>query len=356
MISVEEKLKIILMESLKNCTEFSSQINTKPKSTSVNLTLETEHGVLISNNNPKNTFTTIDSRNLLPVFIPKNEDEELFGMFYSSDKWVLLSSFNIDTMLFYTSLILKDPPCDNYALRFEIQAILDCFNKKCKKVLRNYIDTIRNQNQKCIDRKKLHKIEKYILDFISSYSHSIDCIALLDTDGFLLEYSGNASEFEHVYHNLVLFYDRSIRELNRLQEAYPNCLHFASDTETVIIGKLNNTNVYLVLSCTGENCNPLIRLLYTIAHKALEYQIQTTEKLLGFSTEPINKVFRERTSWLNPPTLIPKKKYVRRIKTKTFHIFSCTSLSRSEDRNLEWFKTKSEAIKLGLAPCNTCHP
>lgn len=356
MTYIDEQLNALAQQYLRQVMKLSPTLADASHEKRLRLTLETAQGILIDTSSHSEYFERDWKYNLIPILASNQADDEQTCLFFSSERWELLAHFKLETLPFYTTVSILNPPHNEYALRYEVQALLDCFNRKCQKILTDFFADLLSENSQENKQSSHSHDEILIIKNLIHFTPHTECLALLDPDGFVLTAIGNDPQAEQKAHNLALFYYRSLREFSLLDAVEPIRMQFSSNHNAVLVGMIERTNISLAISVFGKNAKELVDLLWIFAESKLSLLAARTAKFWGADLEATRRTVRIRDSWFNPPKLVPLAKYVSCKGLKSFHIPTCITLSRSNEVMLNWFATRSEAIHSGLSPCNTCHP
>ncbi len=354
---VDEILCNIASDSLLGCKSLLKSFADIKIENKIQFLLESEHGLLLSTPNGNNKTTTkYINQNLLSALVPRGDLDENIALLFTPRRCEFVGSFSVNNLIFYPAITLNDPPINNYAFRYELQAHLGCFSQKCYNVFKEYLNSFKSVDKLSQSHLGQNIEETCVLKQIAAYSPRIYCVALLDEDGFVLKTFGSADKVEEVAYNLATFYNRTVKTLSQIGSINTKSIRFGGDQRTVLISKIQNTNLTLAISIYDDKGWAIAGFLNSLAQSAFQELIKKNGKLWGAHVEAEKNQLRARDSWFKLPQLVPQDKYINLKGSKVFHIPSCSSLIKIDEAKLRWINSRHQAIQDQLNPCNFCHP
>jgi hypothetical protein len=359
MIHIEEALEKVINSVFENGEGLGEPLRLAVIEANIKknifFSLQLKYGIIFSTNFDRSILNSNAwEQNALQSLAPDAQGTKRFIFSMAQAMWDVLSCFKINDSLFYGTIAIINPQQVQPSLCVGIIKLLDLLCNRCKAVLSDFFKQLNAFPGEPDQTTIPHCQETMIFKRIMEFSGKVQCIALIDNDGFILHTQGSI-EVEKIASHLALFHKRCVREL--AEEGYANVRSemFSCDDSTILIGHIQQSNLALAIVVKGRNFKPIASLLFDAAHGALGSISQKTNLLWGAPVNAQIQPVRIRDSWFSPTRLAPKGNFVGIISGKSFHYASCKVLSKSED-NLEWFDKRGDAIRAGLSPCKSCNP
>jgi hypothetical protein len=295
-------------------------------------------------------------QNAFQVIVPEDSTNKRFIFSTSQKNMNVISCFLVNGSPFFATIALSDPQKVRQCLSAGIINLLGMICIRCQTVLAGYIQQLLKPIGEPVPYSIPHCREKLVVKQIAEYSDEVNCTALIDADGFILNAQGNTEEVEKTASNVARFHQRCIRELGLKKTVKINSETFSCERNTVLVGQIRHTSLALAISTRGPHSKSLASFLFGLAQSAFGAIIETGGTLWGVRTETEKEPARLRNSWFGTAQLIPKGKCASKKGGKTFHFATCRILLKSEDDDLNWYERRADAIRAGLMPCKSCNP
>ncbi|MBD3344717.1 MAG: hypothetical protein GF401_06610 [Chitinivibrionales bacterium] len=320
----------------------------------IGLSLESNYGPLVGIC-PGTSVTDGWDRNAIHSFTPSSKTNKRFGISIAADSWEAVSCFTVGGLPFYSRVQLHKPKGIHDSIREQVVTILDHFSLRCRNVLKDYLNELMRIWPEP-GEEEIYWVEKNIIRKTAGFSKAIDCVALIDSDGFILESSGNADTVEEIAGKLGMFYHRTKRAIVETGAKRVECVSLSNAQAAVITGPVKNTGLILALSARGGNAPVIAPFVNDCAHRAFGKLARNFNGIWGTSVIGEQKPLQIRESWFSPPRLIAQGNYVGVAGRNTFHVPSCLTLTSTKVEHLQWFDKRSDAIRDSLTPCKSCNP
>jgi hypothetical protein len=318
--------------------------------------LQSKHGIILTTApEPPQLISKTWEQNALKAIAPENEGTKRFIFSIAPMIWDVITCFQVNDSAFYATIAILKPQEVQQNLCAGIIKLLDLLCNRCRTILLDFVNQLTGASDESDDATIPHYRETMIFKQITEFSNKVKCTALIDNDGFILNTQGSI-EVEKTASHLALFHQRCIRELAVERYAHVQSETFSCGDNSVLIGQIQHTNLALAIFVQGKNSKPIVSFLFDTAHSALVLIAQRSNHLWGAPLDAMIEPTRIRDSWFSPAQLAPKGKFVGKKSGKTFHFSTCNILTKSDDKNLEWFDKRVDAIKAGLSPCKSCNP
>ncbi|MCX7727153.1 MAG: roadblock/LC7 domain-containing protein, partial [Chitinispirillaceae bacterium] len=290
----------------------------------------------------------------LPALINGRKNEKRFFFSMTEKRWLVISAFTLMSIPCFTIITLDITNKDSSLLRPALFKLSDYFTVQCRKLLQGYVDDISLQNERQLEQ---FGYEKTVFEKIKNFSSEVQCVVLLDEDGFIIHTEGyNEAAVDELGGVLARLFYRSNSEIARLELAECNTITISDVEYTIMIGRIPGTTLAIAISIRGPHAAAYTHFLYTIGLNVLCNYAKNTGKLWGVPVVTQPSPTRIRKSWFGAPYLIPKGRFVSKKGGQTFHTPQCPILSRTDTSLLDWFENRALAIQSGLRPCGTCNP
>ena len=321
------------------------------------LTLESTNGTLLDTGNSLGKATTSE-RNIkaLPALSgePKNEKRFFFTM--SDTTWEVLSAFTVNSIPYFTTLVLDITGPESAPLRAGLFKLSDYFTVQCRKCLERFSNLLIQSPVFSPDTSESYVFEKNVLRSIIGFSYDVQCAVLLDEDGFIIHTEGNMSSVEELGGALAGLFYRSNHTIAALETTECTGITLSDREYTIEIGRLPGTSLALAISVNGRFASAYAHFLHDAAAKVLSTFAQQSGMLWGVELAHDVYPTRVRESWFTHPHLVPHGKFVAKRGGKSFHTVTCQILSKTDPAQLQWFDNRASAMQNGLRPCNACNP
>lgn len=290
----------------------------------------------------------------LPSLINGRKNEKRFFFSMTDKRWLVISAFNLLSIPCFTIITLDITKKASPPIRPALFKLSDYFTVQCRKLLMGYIDDISLQNERQLEQ---FGYERTVLEKIKNFSSEVQCVVLLDEDGFIIHTEGyEDASVDELGGVLARLFHRSNSEIARLELAECDTVTISDIEYTIMIGRIPGTTLAMAISVRGPHAAAYTHFLYAIGLKVLCNYAKNTGKLWGVPVITPPEPTRIRKSWFGPPYLIPKGRFVSKKGGQTFHTPQCSILSRTDTSLLEWFENRTLAIQSGLRPCGSCNP
>lgn len=360
MTSVEDSLTNLVLGIFKEGQGFeepmAGEVREAYANNRISVALESRHGMFIDISNCQQRLTSSTlKQSTVPVLMPDGPDNNRFMFSFSPRQWEVITCWLVNNEPFYTTIFLTEPDKAPQRLRNGLLKVVCLVNDCCRKVLTDFArrlvepDGLRDLNAP-------HCQETAVLKRVTGFSNKVNCAVLMDYDGFVLDAKGNSGGMENVASALALFHQRCVLELGRMGSVRVRSEMFSCNGNTVMIGRIERTNLALAIATRGEHSRQLASFLYESACSAFKNIAEKTGMLWGAVIERGHAATRVRDSWFRCAQLAPQDKFVGKKGGKTFHLSSCRSLLKSEDQFLTWYGKRVDALRAGLLPCKSCKP
>jgi hypothetical protein len=358
---IDEELLKVILEILKEGSGFNDPIaqalRTAYQKKDIQFSLRSKFGPLITtDSNIPESFSSSWKQNAFQVLKPDGGDTQKFIFSISSKTWEVLSCFTVNNAPFYTTITLNQADSTEQCLRAGIIKLMSSVSTRCLAVLKDYLQQLLNHNDDEFPSDDPYKKEKQVFRQIAEFSKNVNCVALIDNDGFILNTQGSLEDVEKIASHLARFHQRCFRELSYLGNTNLRSEIFSCEGTSVLIGHIERTHLALAISVQGVHARSYASLLFELAQIALAAIADEKGALWGSTIEKKSDAIRVRTSWFGAAQLVAQGRFVAKKGGKSFHLYSCKSLLKSEEDSFDWFEKRADAIRSGLIPCKSCNP
>jgi hypothetical protein len=358
---IDEELLRVVLEVLKEGIGFNDPIaqalRTAYQKKDIHFSLRSKFGSLIATDcKMSESFSLSWKQNAFQVLKPEGDDTQKFIFSISSKLWEVLSCFTVNNFAFYTTITLNQADSTEQCLRAGIIKLMSSVSTRCLAVLNDFMQQLLKRSGDEISSDDPYKKEKQVFQRIAEFSKNVNCVALIDNDGFILNTCGSLEEVEKIASHLARFHKRCFRELSCLGNTNLRSEIFSCEGMSVLIGHIERTHLALAISVQGEYARSYASLLFELAQIALAAITAEKGTLWGSTIEKKSEAIRVRTSWFGAAQLVAQGKFVAKKTGKSFHLYSCKSLLKSEEDSFNWFEKRADAIRSGLIPCKSCNP
>jgi hypothetical protein len=323
----------------------------------LSFSLETLDGQLLSVGSEIDTESDAKNRTIAFPFLSEEHKKDKRFLFSVTDKkWNVLTTFSTGSFQWFTNVILDSTSNASIPIRSGLFKLADYFSIQCKKYLQQFLFTLTEKKDDAFQDANPFFLEKTLLSKITTFSSKVKCVVLLDEYGYIFHSAGMDGAVNDLGSALAALFCRSSIELSRLTLTNCSSINLSDREYTIYLGKIPGTTLLIAISATGKNANVLTRFLYTAALDALSIHLQQSGTIFGIPYSHTDEPLRKRNSWLHPPSLIPKGIFVGKIGASTFHTHDCQLLTTTDASQLQWYKTKSEVLQMGLRSCSVCNP
>ncbi len=321
----------------------------------ITLRLDSPHGSFFSLG-PSEPDTEGDELNLktFGALCIERKNEKRFFFTMSDRYWKVLSAFKVYAWHFFSSLTFDISDPASTSLRPAIFKMADYFTVMCNRLLVKYIDSVQREPLDADLAKDPFGPEKNILRKIIAFSPYVQCVLLLDEDGFIVHSEGIA--VDELASALAKLLYRSNNIISKLECADCQFITIADHEYTIRIGRINGTSLAFALSVGGPHATAYAYFLHMLAVSALNEKGRNSGQLWGVELTVSPESSRIRDSWFTPPRLVPHGKFAAKKGGKLFHTSYCQILAKTDASMLEWFESRTSALEKGMRPCGVCNP
>lgn len=355
---LDKKLAAVAEQSIAVCQNVSSALaevfSRQNRRAGVSLSLQSRYGTLVAY--PGDTELAALDICSHPLLRPlaSGENEERIALLLGQDFWYMVSCFSLSGIAFYPAVSITAPPERLRWVRYEMLAALDCFHIKCRECLAAFLSDM-TLKPLAVSEKRGGP-EKRLLETLAGYSSAVESAALVDADGFVLSAAGREDRAEAIAGTLSLFNQQAVQDLEKLGGVDVRSISIGSAGRTYLMGRVPRSSVSLAFSVRGARAPVVARFLFDAGIAAMPSIRDLPETLGDYRASPHRGLIKIRDGWLSRPRLVPHGAFVSFQGNGNFHDPACPVALEANNIAAQWYQTRADSIKAGLAPCPVCNP
>lgn len=309
------------------------------------LLLQTPLGTLVESIWPSGAFKSHGSARA--AILPQTSISEIMAIYDTADGCTAVTSFSAMSIGFCARLCL--PPLDesDRALRFELLAIVDCFALAANRAIDAFAREI--MSPVMINGNDSATPGPYAVSVIEKalqLSSEIECLVLLDGDGFSLCSAGDNEKADGLAGECALFGNRAAAAVEEITRFAVKSMTIASNNRSILIGQMPEKDLYLGISACGPHTDVKVEVLYGMILSAMG-QFVTAESAIDATGNANQWGHKDK---------VTRARYLSVNGSAVFHTPRCTMVDGEPGKKFRRFVGRAEAMQSGMQPCSICNP
>lgn len=313
------------------------------------LRLYGDRGLMVDSNETWHSRDLAEQGRKIQRWLAAQRDQTRLAMAAGPSGGYIATCFDLDGVLFFPAVEWPAARAPEGAARAALLNALDRFLVMARRSLTGFV-----QAATVVPPVDTRASEQGMLRRIAGLSERVECVAVLDDQGLVVDAAGDRGLAEGLAEDMAGFRRLTRQAFSALDATACRQVEWSDGNEAAGMAPIEGTPFAAVALARGSGADALVAFVLHVMGKALMAWAVQRGALWHEPVKPAAPCVRRRDSWFGHAKLIARSPFVGRAGSPLFHLPSCRLMARTPERRLRWFATRAEAMAGGRCGCREC--